>query len=372
MRPLIDTHLDLAWNALQWDRDLTLPLVDLRAAECEMTDHPARGRATVSLPELRDAGVRVCLATILTRAKPWVRPRDGFSRRDLDLVNQTAASAVGVGQLEYYRLLEALGKIRILRTAGDLQDHWAMADASADAPKDAALGIVVAMEGADPIVSPAQAETWWGRGLRCVGLAHYGIHPYACGTGVQGDITALGRDLLGEFDRLGMILDLTHCAEPGFFQALSMFSGRVIASHNMCRALVPGDRQFSDDQIRALIERDAVIGMACDAWMLCPDYRRGTTPRSAASLGTIADHVEHVCSIAGNTRHVAIGSDLDGGYGTEQTPHDLDSIADLQKLSGILAARGFSEADCDAIFFGNAFRFLCESLPQTQAVNVHE
>ena len=219
------------------------------------------------------------------------------------------------------------------------------------------------MEGADPITEPRQAERWFEQGLRCVGLAHYGEGPYAAGTGAQGSLTSAGHELLKEFQRLGIILDLTHCAEPGFFEALDHFDGPVHASHNMCRSLVPGDRQFSDEQLRRLIERDAVIGMAMDAWMLHPGWVTGTTDPNAVSLSAVADHVDHICQLAGDCRHGGIGSDLDGGFGYEQCPSDLNSVADLQKLESALKSRGYSENDIDAIFHGNWLRFFSEALP---------
>jgi membrane dipeptidase len=361
MTPLFDAHLDLAWNAVQWNRDLTRPLDELRRAEARMTDHPARGRATVSLPELRRARVDVCLATVLVRSKPDVCPTAGFNRRDLDVRDQSIAYAVGQGQLAYYRELERRGAIRFLRTSEDLQEHR-----NAVRPDDAAatLGVILAMESADPIVSPEQAKDWWDQGLRCVGLAHYGQGPYAMGTGGEGSVTPAGRELLHEFQRLGIIIDLTHTAEPGFFEVLDEFDGPVHASHNMCRSLVPGDRQFSDDQLRRLIERDAVIGMALDAWMLHPGWKIGVTSPEAVSLEAVADHVDHICQLAGNALHVGIGSDLDGGFGTEQTPRDLDSIADLHKLEAILNRRGYSGDDVIGIFHGNWLRFFTASLPK--------
>ena len=359
MRLIVDAHLDLAWCALQWDRDLTLPLAELRAAEAEMTDHRARGKATVSLPEMRRGGVGICLGTVLSRSKPSARKAGGFSRRDLDFNNQTAVSAIGFGQLEYYKQLELLREIKILRTSGDLRSHASQWIETPGGP----VGVIIAMEGADPIRTPEQAAEWFERGLRCVGIAHYGQHPYAAGTGITGPITPRGRELLKAFDDVGMVLDLTHCAEPGFFEALEVFNGKVIASHNMCRALVPGDRQFSDDQIRAMIQRGAVIGMAFDAWMLLPGYKAGQMPRDATTLANVADHVDHICQLAGNVKHVGIGSDLDGGYGYEQTPLELETIADLQKVAGVLQSRGYSEADIDAIFHGNYLRFFTEALP---------
>jgi membrane dipeptidase len=361
MRPIIDAHLDLAWNALHWNRDLTRPLGDMNRAESHVADHPARGRATVSLPELRRSRVGVCLATVLVRAKPHVLPAAGASRRDLDFRTQTIASAVGRGQLAYYRLLEREGLIRILRTSRDLTRHWSEWSA---APKTAPLGVIVAMEGADPIADPAEAADWFTAGLRCVGLAHYGPSAYAVGTGATGPLTDAGRDLLRALESLGMIVDLTHCAEPGFFEVLDRFSGPIHASHNMCRALVPGDRQFSDEQIRHLIERDAVIGMAFDAWMLHPGWVIGQTSPDVVPIDRVADHVDHICQIAGNARNVGIGSDLDGGYGSEQTPADLDTIADLQMLVPLLERRGCSGQDIEAVLHGNWVRFFSEVLPE--------
>ncbi len=362
MRPIIDAHLDLAWSALQWGRDLTQPLDAVRAGESHMTDHRGRGRGTVTLPEMRAGRIGVCLGTVLARTKPDVCPAAGFDRRDLDFRTQAMAYAMAQGQLGYYRVLQQQGHLRFIRTADDLRQHWA---AWTRAPDTEPLGLILAMEGADPIVTAAQAREWFAAGLRCVGMAHYGQGVYAHGTGGEGPLTQGGRELLRELEQLGMIVDLTHCAEPGFFEVLDRFPGPVHASHNMCRALVPADRQFSDEQIRALLERGAVIGMACDAWMLQPGWKVGVTTNEAASLQNVADHVDHVCQLAGNARHVGIGSDLDGGFGTEQAPHDLGSIAGLQKLEAVLKSRGYADADVDAIFHGNWLRFFTESLPNS-------
>jgi membrane dipeptidase len=113
-----------------------------------------------------------------------------------------------------------------------------------------------------------------------------------------------------------------------------------------------------------LIERNAVIGAALDSWMLCRSgWVRGQTPREAVTLCDVADHVDHICQLAGNAMHVGIGSDLDGGFGTEQTPLEIDTIADLQKLQPILKARGYSDDDVAGIFYGNWLRFFSEALP---------
>jgi membrane dipeptidase len=353
--PIIDAHLDLAWNALSWNRDLTLDLADLNAIESPMTDHRARGHATVSLPEMHRAGITICLGTLLARAKPQVRPPEGYRRRDLDYANQTIASAAARGQLAYYQLLQRQKFLRILTTRAALNDHWNQPDR---------LGLIIAMEGGDPITSPTELQDWYDAGLRVIGLAHYGPSAYAVGTGATGPLTSAGIALLKEMSRLNLILDLTHCCDESFHQALDHFDGPVLASHNNCRAIIPGDRQFSDDQIKKLIAREAVIGCALDVWMLKPNWKIGVTTPANLTLSALVDHIDHICQLAGNTRHVAIGSDLDGGFGTEQTPQDLTTIADLQNLAPLLLSRGYSETDVNAIFHNNWLRFFTHLLPE--------
>ena len=196
-----------------------------------------------------------------------------------------------------------------------------------------------------------------GAGLRVLGITHYGTGRYAGGTSTDLGLTDLGVALLAEMERLGMILDITHCSDPSFWQALERFQGPVLASHNNCRALVPHQRQFSDEQLRALFQRGGVIGAACDCWMLKPGWLDGAS-NASVSLAAVAEHIDYVCQLAGNSRHAAIGSDLDGGYGREQSPHDLDTIADLQKLAPLLAGRGYAQADIAAIMYGNWVRLL--------------
>jgi membrane dipeptidase len=164
-------------------------------------------------------------------------------------------------------------------------------------------------------------------------------------------------------ERLGIILDATHLCDESFRDALDHFRGPVWASHSNCRALVPHGRQFTDDQIKELIARGAVIGAAFDAWMLVPDWVRGTsTPEGAGvTLETVVDHIDHICQLAGNARHCGIGSDLDGAFGREQCPSDVETIADLARLPAILRRRGYSEADVEAIAHGNFIRFLREA-----------
>jgi len=358
-RLIFDSHLDLAWSAVSFNRDLTLELEELRHREQAMTDHPSRGRNTVTLPELRKAGVRVCVATLLARGGPDQKLQSGYQRTDLDHAAPSIAYAAAQAQLAYYRLLEKQGHIRMLRTRGQLREHWHNAERDRSQP----LGIILSMEGTDPIVAPEQSQEWWDAGLRAAGIAHYGRSQHAYGTGVCGPLSAAGIALLRQFERLGMILDATHLCDQSMAQALDIFDGPVLASHHNCRALVPGDRQLTDEQIKRLIARGGVIGTAFDAWMLYPGWIRGKTQPAVVRMDAVADHIDHVCQLAGNVRHSAIGTDLDGGFGTEQTPRDLGTIADLQKLAGILASRGYGDADIDLIFHGNWLRFFGDALP---------
>jgi membrane dipeptidase len=220
------------------------------------------------------------------------------------------------------------------------------------------IGLIISMESADPILKPQQLSAWKEAGVRLIGPAHYGPGRYSGGTSTELGLTQDGVGLLREMERLGIILDLTHLSDQAFWQALDNFGGVVIASHNNCRALVPHQRQFDDAQIKTIIARKGVIGAALDNWMLVPGWIRGGSDNPRATLEHVVDHIDHICQLAGNAEHVAIGSDLDGGFGREQSPSDLDTIADLQKLVEILTKRGYSMDDVSSIMYRNWLRLL--------------
>src|SRR6185295_6761550 len=222
---------------------------------------------------------------------------------------------------------------------------------------------ILSLEGADSILTPKHLEETYAQGLRALGPAHYGPGTYAQGTDATGGLGPRGRELLAEMERLNLILDVTHLCDDSFWEALDHFNGRLWASHSNCRALVPHNRQFSDEQIKALVERGAVIGAALDAWMLVPGWiRKKTTAESVGlKLERIIEHIDRVCQIAGSARHSGIGSDLDGAFGREQTPADLDTIADLARIPAMLKARGYSEEEVTLVAHGNFVRFLKEA-----------
>ncbi|MBI3849263.1 MAG: membrane dipeptidase [Verrucomicrobia bacterium] len=363
---ILDAHLDLAMNALEWNRDLTRPIDEIRQREKELTDKPDRGNGTVSLPEMRRGGIGLCVATQIAR---YVKP--GNPLRGWHSPEQAWAQTQG--QLAWYRAMEEAGQMVQIKDAAGLEQHlqaWGLgvqASAGPDTLKrelqPAPIGYVLSLEGADSIVTFKHLERSYAQGLRALGPAHYGPGTYAQGTDATGGLGQRGRELLREMERLGIILDVTHLCDESFWEALDHFQGRLWASHSNCRSLVPHNRQFSDEQIKALIQRGAVIGGVLDAWMMVPAWVRGKTTPAAAGLNLerLLDHIDHICQLAGSARHCGIGSDLDGAFGREQTPADLETIADLSRLPAMFSARGYSGEDVKLIMHGNFIRFLKEA-----------
>lgn len=352
-----DAHLDLSLNALEYNRDLRLPVHEIRKREQGMTDIKGRETGTTAFPEMRQAEVGLCVATQLAGCMKGARPIANW-------MSPEQAYAQTQGQLAWYHAMEEVGQMRQILDKRGLEAMiklWTDGQPNEQKP----IGYVLSLEGADSIRSVGHLERHWQQGLRALGPAHYGVCRYALGHDQVGGLEAKGKELIREMDRLGIILDVTHLSDGCFWDALDIYQGTIWASHSNCRALVPDVRQFSDDQIKALIERGAVIGAALDAWMMIPGWIRGkTTPQeSGLKLEVICDHIDHVCQLAGNTLHSGIGTDLDGGYGTEQTPADLDTIADLACIPDMLAKRGYSQTDIENIMHGNFFRLLRQGLP---------
>ena len=373
---LFDGHLDLAMNAIEWNRDLTQPLGLIRDREAGQKDLPGRGNATVSLPELRRAGAGMVVATQIARIKhPGYSPSFAWG-------SAAQAWAMTQAQLAWYRAMEEKGEMIQIRDAAGLQEQLRRWDSAAPKPAEPRagteeeesrsvectattddlrpVGYLLSLEGADSLISLDHLHRAWAYGLRAVGPAHYGPAVYANGTDASGGFPPRGKELLREMQGLGMILDVTHLCDECFWEALDMYTGPIWASHHNARALVSHNRQMSDDMFKALLERDTVVGMAFDAWMIVPGWRRGqSTPQEAgATLEKLADHIDHYCQLASDIRHVGIGSDLDGGFGSEQTPVEIGTIADVQQLGPILRRRGYSETDVEGIFSQNFLRFL--------------
>ena len=360
---IIDAHLDLATNAMTLNRDLTRSVHAIRKREkdLQLTDYQDRGNGTVALPEMREGNIGLVFTTMISRVSKQGTPLETMALIGWNSPQQAYANAQC--QLQWYRQMEELGEMTPITTALELKNHcnlW-MIDPVSESECNKPIGYILALEGADSIVNLDYLHRYFQEGLRSIGLSHFGPGRYAAGTHSDGSgLTPKGFELLREMNQLKILLDTTHLTDKGFFEALETFDGPVLASHQNCRSLVPGERQFSDDQLKLIIERNGVIGGALDTWMLAPDFKMGVdSPRQRGiDLEKIIDHFDHICQLAGNSDHIGIGSDLDGLFGLEQTPCDMDTIADLQKLSALLENRGYTENDMDNIFFKNWLNLL--------------
>lgn len=356
-QPLIfDSHLDLAFSALQINRDLTQPAVSVRTQD-PVWVLETYGSCTVTLPELRRGRVGIVCATVMSR----LDANDRATRTGM--YAQSQCHGVGRGHLAYYQALERAGQVRILHTRSQLDEaaaSWQRAQVGPDG-SGPPVGIVLSMESADPILGPDQVPEWHAAGLRMVSLSHYGTSTYAHGTATEGGLLPPARPLLRALAAAGILVDVTHLTDQAHWELMDAYDGPVCASHHNCRALTPGQRQLTDEMIRSIAGRGGVIGTAFDSWMLDPGWQRvlpACEQQSSATLQTVADHIDHVAQVTGSSRHCGIGTDLDGGFGTEQAPRDLNTVADLQRLVPILRDRGFSSDDLTGILSGNWLRLL--------------
>jgi membrane dipeptidase len=355
--PIVDAHLDMAGNVLIGrDHDLT-------AAEVRAADDPRRPVCMVTLRELEAGNVAVAFATLYVGTNRFDDDGVGMYREDPE---ESAKR-----QLDVYLGWEADGKARIIRSRGDLESHLTAWE------QDGKLGVVVLIEGGDSIRSPDALPEWWDAGVRLIGPA-WSQTKYCGGTHRPGPLTDAGRELVVGMRELGFVLDVSHLAEQSFWDAMEVGPGRVMASHSNVRALVPGgpiidgDRQLSDDMIRAIGERDGVIGLNLFNAFLTPDWegviigralsqlllpRPSERPENFVTLDIVRAHAEHIANLIGWHR-VGIGSDLDGGLGRDESPVELDTAADLVRIGDVAPPEARA-----GVLGGNWLRFLSEALP---------
>jgi membrane dipeptidase len=343
---IVDAHQDIAWNKIALNRDFFESVAAKRAREGTSPAH-GEGSAVVGFPELLAGNVRVLFATLyVAQARP---DRKGWGKT---YSTPQEAHAQAMEQLAYYAGLATNPRVSLITTRGDLDNVLA-----AETPR---VGLVILMEGADPIIAPEQTPEWFDAGVRIVGPA-WSQTRYSGGTRAPGPLTELGRALMPQLERAGMILDTSHMAEQSFFDALELFHGVVIASHSNCRAFVNMDRHLSDAMIRAIIARDGAIGAVIYNRFLKESWDT-SAKKDAVTLADVVQHIQHICDLAGDARHVGVGTDFDGGFGVESTPREIDTVADLQKLTDALAP-SFSDADIANILGGNWIRVLRRGLP---------
>jgi membrane dipeptidase len=348
--PIVDGHLDLAENVTLFARDLTLEVAEIRARE-----NRSRNQATVSLPELQRGGIAVAFATVT----PGFLVEDvGRDFRPRSALYRTAeeAEANALAQLDLYERWEREGIVRLIKSVFDLEDHLQQWRA------DRKTGLVLLMEGADPIVKTADLPQWWRRGLRMIGLT-FGDTRYGAGVAggssapKTGGLTEDGFELLHKMAGQGFIWDISHLTEEGIWQGLALNYPHVCASHANAQSLTPTNRHLSDDLIQAVANRQGVIGLVLYNRFLSQRWSDGKTARVSIERH-VRRQAEHMANAA-SWAVVGIGSDLDGGFGRSECPLEIDTIADLYKIGDVVP----DEAR-EAVLGGNWLRFLRRSLPQ--------
>jgi membrane dipeptidase len=368
---IVDAHLDVAYNVLYNGRDLTRPLAELRATELRAAGQRDNVIAMTSLPAFAAAGVALVFASLYARpAHPWSSlPGKDLGRPMGHYTTPEEAKVQALEQLAVYEGFEEAGQVRIIRDCSGLDAHLRAFR------EDGTVGVLVTMEGADPIASAAELPWWFERGLRMVGLA-WDSTRYAGGSGSSTALTDAGRDLLSAMAEVGVIHDAAHLSEEAFWEAVGLPHHGLCVSHGNARGLllpppghratVPLNRHLSDAQIAAVAHpRGAasrgVIGLALINDFLEPrwwfDAAGRTNLVSMRSQG--AAHLHYIAALAG-WESVGIGSDVDSGFGRDETPVELDSVADWRTIGDhvpTVARQG--------VLGGNWLRLLRETLPRS-------
>ncbi len=349
---VVDAHQDIAYNALGYQRDYRISALEHRRHE----NNPAYA-ATIGLPDALVGRVGLIFATLFVEP-----PSQSLPKTQVDFTYRTPKEAYqkALTQLDYYqRLADEDARIGLVRNTAELDSILATWEEGKDITQRK-QGLVILMEGADPILEPKQLEEWIERGVRIVGLA-WGATRYSGGTGAPGGLTTLGRELLEIMASFNTLLDLSHAAEKAFLESLDAYPGHVIASHSNPRKFRNSDRHLSDEMIQRLAERDGVMGIVLYNRFLNNDWGTGD-PKNKVTLATVADAIDHICQLTGSATHVGIGSDMDGGFGSASIPAELDTVTDLLKIATVLRGRGYAEADIEAVMGGNMLRKLRQVL----------
>lgn len=357
----LDAHQDIAWNMQQLGRDYRRSVPETRALEINHSNIATTGNTLLGLPEYNQAGLAIVFGTLFAlRFDPKNSNESHQGYRSISEAHQQYAS-----QMDFYQRYasENPDVFRLIATKTELHDHLAAWHEPNDTLKP--VGLITLMEGAEGIASPDELPEWWSRGVRTIGLAWQG-NQYCGGTGQPGPLTPAGYDLIDTMAEIGFVLDISHMDEPAVFQCLERYPGQIIASHANASSLVKGyvgNRLLSDNLIKALFERDAVIGVVPCNSFLNADWRQDGG-KAAVSLSKVAEQIDHLCQLAGNTSHVGIGTDFDGGFGREHVPAEIETVADLPKLLPFLDHLGYSEIDQAAIASGNFLRVIESALSE--------
>lgn len=382
---IFDAHEDLAWNIMSFGRDYTRSAQLTRRLEAGTTTPTRNDDSVLGYPDYRRGQVAVVMGTLFVTP---ARYREG----DWDKIvyeDDQQAHALYSRQLDSYDRLadQQPNRFRLLRTRHQLDAHldeWRLApdwpppsDPAAGAhdlqtqppipaPDGPPVGIIIGMEGAEAIRDVGEVEWWYERGVRSIGPAWVGTR-FCGGSREPGPLTGQGYALLERMATFNLTLDLTHMDEQAVLQALDVYEGPIIASHSNALSLLRGltsNRHLSDLVLRRIFERGGVVGVVMYNAFLKAGWRKGDR-REEVGLERIVAQIDYMCQMAGSAAHVGLGSDFDGGFGLQSIPHDLDTIADLQKLVPLLVEKGYTESDIAAILSGNMLTLLRRAMPES-------
>jgi len=357
---IVDAHEDIAWNMLTFGRDYTYSAAEIRRREKNSIAVEQNGDTLLGWSEYQRGQVCLIFGTLF--ATPIRRSEgewDTLTYRDFNQAYQLYRSQVDA----YHRLADEHPSryqlVKNLRDLSGVMNDWRNVEA-----QEHPVGLVILMEGAEGVRHPDELEEWWQAGVRLIGPAWAGTR-FCGGSREPGPLTSDGYALLDGMAGLGFILDISHMDEQAVFQALDHYPRRIVATHANASALLKGmesNRHLSDGVIRQLIERGGVIGVVPMNPFLQAGWKRGDR-REEVSLAKAVAQIDYICQLAGDARHVGLGTDYDGGFGLQSAPAEVETIADLQKLIPLLGDKGYTEEDIVAITSGNWLSVLNSSLP---------
>jgi len=365
---IVDAHQDLAWNIFTFGRDYTRSVQETRALEQGSVTIEITDDSIIGYPEYMQGNIALVFATLF--APPARSIPDVWEKVSYTSISE--AKKLYQAQLDIYKrmfndhpdyFVPVFNNRDLLSILNDREREIHANDDTQAITNP--VGIIFLMEGAECIDELSELEEWWDAGVRIIGPAWVG-NRFCGGTGEPGPLTSEGFALLEAMAELGFILDLSHMDEIALLQALDFYPGRIIASHSNAQNLLhesESNRHLSDKAIEGIIDRDGVIGIVPFNSFLKTSWKRGDR-RDQVSIIDVISQIDYICQIAGDAKHVGIGTDFDGGFGLQSIPIEMDSIADLQKLSPLLLKKGYPLDDIELIFSKNWIELLKDALPE--------
>jgi len=310
---IVDAHEDIAFHLNYFKRDFANP-----STPCMIT-----------LPWLKEGNVRLVFNTIFVHPKQ--KPENTV---------QSALEQLSKYEEIYKQFTEDVYQVK---TAEDLSKFG----------QNSRIGFLTLMEGADPIEEVDKLYEFYDRGVRVIGLAWNDKNQYASGNDTEDGLSEEGVRLINKMNDLGITLDLSHLNEKCFWEAVELTSLIPIATHSNARAITDHPRNLRDEQLRAISERDGVIGIVLYNYFLKIGDKTPT-------LEEVFSHADYMVNLCGED-HVGIGSDMDGAR-IEDFPEGLKTIADLPKIAEFFVRKGYSEDRVKKIMSGNFLRVLKSNL----------